>query len=145
MNLKISNRGRSKGAIVEYKLDEEDRTEESISQVAIRYAKAKDKEKEENRIVRKNVYPEIIDAVKHEFHLPNLIVNKRRILSRIERGSLTRRKKGQQSPIEAIEHLMVQICITKAKIGQPVNVGKGIKVANSLIPGSIWQDCLKTA
>ena len=41
--------------------------------------------------------------------------------------------------MKAVEPLLVDVCIQQAKMGQQINISKGILMANSLIQKTSWQ------
>lgn len=65
---------------------------------------------------------------------------KKTVYSRILRGNLSGVK--SRSPVADMEPILVQMCIMRAKMRQPLTKSEGIAFANSLLEGSVGKELL---
>ena len=135
--------GRPKGSTNERRRQKEAKIAAAITDLTKRLAAKKAEAKQRGGICNKHVYECLLRDVKQEYNLPNLKVKKRLITSRIERGNLESSTPGPESPMKPLEPLLIDVCVQKARMGQPVNITEGIEMANSLILNTRYQTQLK--
>lgn len=131
------NTGRPRVSTQAQKYELDARKRDAIGQVAIRYKRVQDLAKERGTITRKCEYQNLVSEICQEFNLPDLKVNKNCILSRICRGNLTKRKTGINPLLLKVEPLLIDSLVQKSKMGQPVNMGEGLEMVNSLFEGTL--------
>jgi hypothetical protein len=52
-------------------------------------------------------------------------------------------KRGPTSPLAPVEPLLVELCIQRARMGQPLSQSEGILLVNSIIQGTVYQESLR--
>lgn len=131
--------GHLKGAAIKKQLDKDGRIAAAISDMMQWYRVKQLEVKATGKITKKHMYGCLLKAIQHKYNLPNLTIKKRLIWSHIYCNSLDRGVKVSDTPIKAVEPLLVNVCAQKAKLVQPANITEGILMVDSLIQHTLWQ------
>ena len=102
------------------------------------YNKEKAKAKREKKRMRKGRLAEIISSIEQKRNLPvGSTIKESLVRKRITRGkSFITTKKGLQSPLLAMENLLVRTIIQMARVRQCLTPSQGVALVNSMIEGT---------
>jgi hypothetical protein len=69
---------------------------------------------------------------------PHSVRSRHRNNFKLSPGVVT--KRGPTSPLAPVEPLLVELCIQRARMGQPLSQSEGILLVNSIIQGTVYQE-----
>jgi hypothetical protein len=119
-------------------------TKIAIFIITSKYQEAKLKAKSENTQVCNGTMAELIQSTLLEYNLPDGIISKKTIESRIRRNNITGIAHQRQSPLIEIEPMLVEWCHKMAKIGMALNKTIVLELANKIIIGTTHASKLET-
>ncbi|HSN66077.1 MAG TPA: hypothetical protein VLS94_05525, partial [Fusibacter sp.] len=149
-NITITNgnsRGRPKGSTIKAKNDNDSLTKQVMNEVTVEYSSALDAHQANSNQKRLPIgfLEELIKKKRDELGLPDKEkISMKTIRNRREknRKSLTPKHPGTESPMAAIEQLILPTIIQMGKIRQPLRPPEVIELANSMIHGTYHQQKL---
>jgi hypothetical protein len=112
--------------------------QQALLTISSKYAELRDSAKAnpESNYVEKGTLAALIQSTTMELGLPEGIIKKQTILSRLRRNNLTGFAHQKVSPLDAMEPLLVEWCIKMAKIGQALTKENVMDLATELIEGT---------
>lgn len=143
-DLRTSVGGRPKGTTLEAAATMTSRKRKAVNDASILYHKAKTEAKKKGSRVKNGCVDQIIKEVLSEAKLdvddPTFKIPRDTVIARVHRNrSLTNSTPGSPSPLALVEPYLVQICLQKALMGQPMGATEGLAMANSIIEDTIHQ------
>ena len=131
--------GRPKGSTDQRKKELADAIVAAKNEITQKYYEAKTNCKK----VLDGTLVKIIEDVKKKRKLPHDVqINSDTIRRRVSRGNIFITSHGPQSPLEALEEVVVELIIQMARIRQSLTPSKGLDLVNSLICGTEHQHAL---
>jgi hypothetical protein len=136
--------GRPTGSTIDSSKTLEDRKRKAFDDAAAIYSKIKRTEK----ILPRGGLVQIIKRAKLHHGLENeanWTISPSSVRSRYRDSvsSSNRVVRGPESPLAAVEPLLVELCIQRARMGQPLSQSEGILLVNSIIQGTAHQEKLR--
>lgn len=138
-----NNGGRPKGSIYEAKYSLEKRKVDATNMIAEEFLLARQSVQKGKRL-QKGTYNDIHDRVVELFNLNNIRfkVDQKTIKKRMTRKSVTVTSLDHPSPITDMEPIILPFVKYRQEAGQPMKPSEGLNFANSLIQGSVVQECV---
>lgn len=140
--------GRPKGTTKKAKQELESLKRRLLDEVSVEHAKRffdKGSQDGSNARLPKGTLASIIEEKRAELNVPDSVsISVDTVRHRLSKSakSLTPRHRGTISPLAEIDRLVLPIVIGMGRIHQPMSSPEIIELANSLIDGTVHQDCL---
>ena len=98
-------------------------------------------------VVKRGELQRIITNVLEESGLkvdaPSFTIAKDTVRSRVKaQTDLTKSSCGIATPMATVEPLLVELCLQKARMGQPLGIREGLCFANSIIEGTVHEEAM---